>query len=127
MKTFAGILGILGGLLGMAAFSFNFVQGLVTRPVDDNVTLGVVGGLASFICIAASVAVFTGAGRWAGAGLLAAALVALAIALSYGGAYLVAFSVVGGVLAVLPRHGRLRPDEREHLEWETERRLDAGR
>jgi len=124
MRIFGGILGILGGLLGLGAFLFNFVQGFTLRPVDDNVMLGVAGGVALCACIALSVAIFTGAGRLAGVGLLVMALIAFAIAMSYGGSYLVAFAVVGGVLAAAsrPRHSQA-----ERFDWESEQSFGSGR
>jgi hypothetical protein len=116
MKTLGGLLGMLGGLFGMLALSTYFFFGASGRIA----ALGVLGEIAAFTCIVASMAVLVGPGRRAGLCLLAAGLIDMLIGLFVGptiggslvtpaiaGGLLVAPAVIGGVLAAT--HGRSLP------------------
>ena len=113
MKTFGGILGILGGLLGVLTFYAYVLFGPAFHAhvsTGSNALLNILGGIAALTCLGASVAIISGPGRMAGFCLLAAGLIAMFVDSWIGtplAGLLVAPAVAGGALAAV--HGRRAP------------------
>jgi hypothetical protein len=110
MKTFGGILGILGGLLGILAFVTYAVVGPGFDVRGSGAVLNALGGVAALTCLFASAAIILGPGRTAGFWLLAAGLIGMFSYLLIGtqtAGLLLVPAVAGGVLAVI--HGRSPP------------------
>jgi hypothetical protein len=128
MKIIAGILGILGGLLGLFVFVLYLVQGLGLGVAEATGTMdavvGYVGGVAALTCIVAGIAVLVTPGWMAGVVLLMAALVGVIL----GGHLLMLLAVFGGMMAVANGRRRLNPEGlQERIELEVRRRYGASR
>jgi len=127
MKAFAGILGIIGGLLGLPAFSGYLLDGYFLHgfflggshaATGSDIVACVLGDISALICIAAGIAVLAGRGRRAGLCLLVAGLIAISIGTFIGAVAVVLMTpaVIGGVFAMTPR--RLPTDElSQRPEW----------
>jgi hypothetical protein len=125
MKILGGFLGILGGLLGLCVFIYQFT--LVVELDPDAATSAegvVVGGVASISCALLGVVILLGA-RWlAGTLLVIAGLIAMFLSASW----LLTPAVVGGGLAIMHGHRRLRPAEvQRRLELEVQQRFSGQR
>jgi hypothetical protein len=121
MKILGGILGILGGLLGLLVFLYQHTLVVEFDPDAATSAEGVlVGGVASIACAVFGIAILLGA-RWlAGALLVTAGLVAMFLSASW----LLTPAVVGGGLAIMHGHRRLRPEEvQQRLELEVQQRF----
>jgi hypothetical protein len=128
MKILAGILGILGGLLGLFVFVLYLVQGLGLGVPEATGTMdavvGYVGGLAALTCIGAGIVVLFTPGWMAGVVLFAAALVGVVL-----GSYVsMTLALIGGMIAIANGRRRLSPDGlQERIELEVRQRYGAGR
>jgi len=124
MKILGGCLGLLGALLGVFVFLYQFALAVEFDP-DAPSTASIVGGsVATLLCAVFGVAILLGA-RWlAGAFLLTAGLTAMMLSASW----LLTPAVVGGGLAILHGHRRLRPEEvQRRLELEIQQRFGGHR
>jgi hypothetical protein len=124
MKILGGVLGIFGALLGVGVFLYQFALAVEYDPEAPATTGLVVGGVAALSCAVFGIAIILGA-RWlAGALLLTAGLTAMFLSASW----LLTPAVVGGGLAILHGHRRLRPEEvQRRLELEVQQRFGGHR
>jgi hypothetical protein len=128
MKILAGILGIIGGLLGLIVFFVYLIQGLGLGDPEAtgtmNAVVGYIGGLAALTCIAAGIAVLFTPGWMAGVVLFAAALVGVVL----GGHVLMSLALIGGLTAIANGRRRLNPEGlQERIELEVRQRYGAAR
>ena len=128
MKILAGILGILGGLLGLFVFALHLIEGLGLGVLEATGTMdavvGYVGGLAALTCIAAGFAVLFTPGWMAGVVLFVAALVGVML----GAHFSMSLAVIGGMVAMANGRRRLNPEGlHERIELEVRQRYGADR
>jgi hypothetical protein len=124
MKILGGCLGILGALLGVCVFVYQFAVAVEYDPDAPATASVLVGGIAALSCAVFGIAIVLGA-RWlAGAFLLTAGLTAMFLSASW----LLTPAVVGGGLAILHGHRRPRPEEvQRRLELEVQQRFGSSR
>jgi hypothetical protein len=125
MKILGGLLGILGALLGLFVFLYQFMLIAEFDPDAPSQASVVAGSVATAFCAVFGIAILLGA-RWlAGALLLTAGLTAMFLSASW----LLTPAVVGGGLAII--HGgyrRPRPEEiQRRLELEIQQRFGGRR
>jgi hypothetical protein len=128
MKSFGGILGIIGGLLGLFVFFLYLTRGfgLGALPATGGADAlqGVLGSIAAFSCIGLGIAILMGAGRLSGIFLLMAALLGIFV----GSEWLMTPALIGAGLAIVHGGRKLSPEERrQQLELEVQQRYGAGR
>ena len=130
MKIIAGLLGILGGLLGLVVFVVHLLQGLglglgVLEPTGTmGAVVGYVGALAALACFGAGIAVLFTPGWMASMVLFTAALVGVIL-----GSYVyMGLALIGGMIGISNSRRRLSPKGlRERIEAEVQQRYGVSR
>ena len=123
MKILGGLLGILGALLGLFVFLYQFMLIVEFDPDAPSQASVVAGSVATAFCAVFGIAILLGA-RWLAGALLLAGLAAMFLSASW----LLTPAVVGGGLAILHGQRRPRPEEvQRRLELEIQQRFGSHR